>query len=140
MYRSIIQSKSKGSGQRPAKVAQEIRRILAQAFLEDDLLIGSFPGVSVTVSSVDVAPDMRQARVYVLPLGREVTKDFEAVLEECAQECTRIVAHALKIKFTPKIVLKADYGFDKAARMDSLIKAAVAETGKEGGEEGTDSR
>ncbi len=59
----------KEPSQRQLRVGEEIRHILADIFLRGDFDATSLHDVSITVTEVDVGPDMRNAKAYVSALG-----------------------------------------------------------------------
>ncbi|MET0154903.1 MAG: ribosome-binding factor A [Rickettsiales bacterium] len=121
-YRNIIKEKQKGDGRRPDRVARRIKEILSSAFLRGDVVPEGFASAPLTVSHVKVAPDLRTAKAFVAPLGIEPTREFEKALAECAAECSRLIAKELQTKYTPKITLAFDKGFDEASRIDVALK------------------
>jgi len=58
-----------GPSQRQLRVAEVLRRELAECLGRGDVHDPDLDGVSITVGEVRTTPDLRQAWVYVLPLG-----------------------------------------------------------------------
>ena len=64
-----------GPTQRQLRVAELIRRTLSQVLARGEISDPDLDGVSITVGEVRISPDLRQATVFVLPLGgRDVEK------------------------------------------------------------------
>ena len=78
-----------------------------------------------TISGVKLTPDLRVAHVYVTVFG-----DKKRILEVLAGFKSsrgfikKSIAPKLGLKYMPDLKFVHDDSFDKAARMDELIKAA----------------
>ncbi len=79
-------------------------------------------GVSVTVTEVRVSPDLRNATVFVLPLGGGETAAVVTGLTRARPFLRRQVANAVRLKFVPDIRFRADSSFDEARRIDTLLR------------------
>ncbi len=114
---------SKGPSQRQLRVGEEVRHILAETLAHNqsgDALLDSFP---ITVTEVQISPDFQHANVYVMPLGGQHLPEILSALKEKAWYFRKEVAHALKIRVTPRLVFHADTSFDEAERIENLLKA-----------------
>ncbi len=115
--------KLKEPTQRQLRVGEEIRHILADIFMRrdfDDQILGD---VSITVTEVDVAPDMRNATAYVSPLGGSIIEaDIITELNKQTYIFSKAIAKRLTMKFTPKIKFSSDNRFDYADKIENLLK------------------
>jgi ribosome-binding factor A len=83
----------------------------------------------VTVTSVDTAPDLRQARVYVSVLGTDSQRRRSLDgLRSAHGYLQRRVADELHLKHTPTLDFVYDDTTDRAQRIDELLQ-------REGGSE-----
>jgi ribosome-binding factor A len=90
--------------------------------LRGDFDATSLHDVSITVTEVDVGPDMRNAKAYVSALGGKITEEALAdILNEQAPSFNRAIAKKLTMKFTPRIKFSADHRFDYAEKIESLL-------------------
>jgi ribosome-binding factor A len=77
----------------------------------------------VTVTSVDTAPDLRHARVYVSVLGSEsVRRRSLDGLRSAHGYLQRRVADELHLKHTPTLDFVYDDTADRAERIDELLQ------------------
>lgn len=136
MRNPIIKLTSKNKGERTDKVAARVRDIVSRALLEETVLMQDGKEYSVTVSDVRVSPDLRHAEIYAAPLGADIPPGFAEALNANAQEFNRIVAKELKTKYTPRLVFKADYGFENADKLRNVFHKIEHEG--ESGESGPD--
>jgi ribosome-binding factor A len=108
-----------GAGTRPERVAEEYREVLAEEIprLKD-------PRVGfVTVTHVDVSPDLRRARVYYTVLGKD--RDHRATragLQSARSHLRAVLAQQVRMKFTPDIEFEEDVGLAQVERVTELLK------------------
>ncbi|MED5566028.1 MAG: ribosome-binding factor A, partial [Pseudomonadota bacterium] len=62
-------SGARGPSQRQLRVGEVIRQRFAEVLARDDLEAEILKKTSITVTEVRITPDLRQASVYVMPLG-----------------------------------------------------------------------
>jgi ribosome-binding factor A len=70
-----------------------------------------------------MSPDLRQATVYVMPLGG---RDEKAVLEALNRNKRFLrgeIAHRVNMKFAPDIHFRIDERFAEADRIDKLLRS-----------------
>jgi ribosome-binding factor A len=108
-----------GGGARPERVAEEFREILAEEIprLKD-------PRVGfVTVTHVEVSPDLRRATVFYTVMGQE--KDHrrtQAGLRSAKPHLRAVLGHQVRMKFTPDIEFQEDVGLTQVERVTQLLK------------------
>jgi ribosome-binding factor A len=109
------------SGQRHLRVGEEIRHAIADIFLRGEVHSIELFGASITVSEVRVAPDLKNATVYVMPLAGEHKEEKLEALKDSAPEVRHLVSKRVKLRYTPKIHFALDTSFDEAQRISSLL-------------------
>ncbi|MBI2707595.1 MAG: 30S ribosome-binding factor RbfA [Proteobacteria bacterium] len=113
----------KGPSQRQLRVGEEIRHILAETLTRGQCGDPLLDNTSITVTEVQISPDFQHANVYVMPLGGQHLPETLSALKEKAWYFRKEVAHALKIRVTPRLVFHADRSFDEAERIENLLKS-----------------
>ena len=106
--------------QRQRRVGEIIRRALAESIINGELKDSEIPDVPVTVSEVVMSPDLRQATVYVLPLGGLQTEKLVSALNE-SKSIRRCLNRKVYLKHSPRLKFVGDTSFDKLERMHSLF-------------------
>ena len=77
---------------------------------------------SVTVTGVDVTPDLQDARVYVSVLGdRHDVQQAMAGLESAAGFLQRHLANSLSLRVTPTLAFRLDNSFEQGSHIDQLL-------------------
>jgi ribosome-binding factor A len=128
--------------QRQLRVGEELRHVLARLMERGELNDPALAGVSITVTEVRASPDLRNATVYVMPLGGSQVESVVQALGRASPFLRRQVAATVNLRNMPRLTFVADPSFDQAHHLESLLRdPRVAqdlhpETGAEGdGEE-----
>ena len=115
---------------RPARVAERIRRELALLVAREvaDPRVGD-----VTISDVDLSPDMRHARVLVTP-GRETDGDASvSALNHAAGFLRSRLGRQVRMRRLPRLEFEHDRTLERALRIDALIGGTGAGTARPAG-------
>lgn len=108
-------------GQRLLRVGEEIRHALAAVFERETFRDPALANVSLTVTEVRPSPDLRHARVYVVPLGGGDPAPILAGLKRVKPFLRRRIAEMVQIKVLPDLVFTADTTFDQAEHIATLL-------------------
>lgn len=114
---------------RKLRIGAQIHSELA-ALVRDEL---SDPRVAgVTVTAVDVSPDLRNARVLVSLLGDD-KKLAEAIdgLNHAAGRLRGALGKRLSLRYVPQLRFVADVGLREGDRLNALIRDAVRRDAKQ---------
>lgn len=77
----------------------------------------------VTITSVDVTPDLHLARVFFTVLGDEkARKESEAGLKHSVPYLRRELGKALRMRYTPDLLFQYDTSIEYGNRIESLIR------------------
>ena len=76
----------------------------------------------MSVTEVRMTPDLKTARVYVIPLGGVDTKETVKILTEYSHLVRRALSKRLDIKFLPKLTFVEDNSFEYAEKIEKIIK------------------
>jgi ribosome-binding factor A len=76
----------------------------------------------VTVTAVDVTPDLRHAKIFVSVLGTDAERaaTFDALASMTSHLRSRL-ARSLQLRVAPEISFKVDESVARAARIESLL-------------------
>ena len=110
-----------GPSQRQLRVAEVIRRALADVLARGDVHDPELSDVSITVSEVRCSPDLRHATVFVLPLGGLNTEAILAALNRNRVDLRRQVTAMIDLKFSPQLAFQPDRSFDQMDRTRALL-------------------
>lgn len=118
-----MKSQQKGPSQRQLRVSENLRhelsQILTRVDIRDDDLIGAF----ITVSEIRTSPDMRNATVYVMPLGGERQEEIVAALERHKKFLRGELSRRIHLKYMPMLTFKLDETYDNSGRISEVLNS-----------------
>jgi len=117
----MAKGEARAPSQRQLRVGEELRHALAWVFERGELRDPALAGVAVTVTEVQVSPDLRNATAFVTPLGGGETADVVRALRHARAFLRRRVAEQVRLKYVPDLLFQADRSFDQAAHIRSLL-------------------
>ncbi len=113
--------KASGPSQRALRVGELIRHALADMLSRGEVHDPVLEGHMITVPEVRMAPDLRLATAYVMPLGGRDAKQVIDALERNKKFLRGEIAHRVNLKFAPDIRFRIDDRFDEAERIGKLL-------------------
>ncbi len=124
-------TRDKGPSQRQLRAGELVRHALVEIFAREDLRDPDLSGMSLTVSEVRMAPDLKQATVFVAPLGSSIEQDkhpeIVKALGRAAPHLRHLLGQKIEMKYTPALIFRSDESFAEARRIDELLASpAVA--------------
>lgn len=111
----------KPPSQRQLRVAEEIRHALALIFERGDFRDPDLASAHMTVTEVRASPDLRHMTVFVTPLGGGDAAPLLAALKRATPYLRGQMAKAVRTKYAPDLVFRADTTIDSAARIEALF-------------------
>ena len=108
--------------QRQLRVGELVKQNLGELFIRNEAKIPSFSSKLITVTEVRMTPDLKTARVYVIPLGGVDTKETVMILTENSHLVRKALSKRLDIKFLPKLIFVEDNSFEYAEKIEKIIK------------------
>jgi ribosome-binding factor A len=117
------------STRRTVRVAEVLRKELASCMSQSlDL-----EGLLITISSVELPPDMRQAYIYVSTLHPDLEQEQAlAVLNRNRKAWQSFIGRRLGLKFTPTLIFRFDHAVERGDRvMEILSKLEIEGESKE---------
>ena len=108
--------------QRQLRVGEMIKQALGMLFIRDEAKLPNLSTKEITVTEVRMTPDLKTARVYIIPLGGIGTKETVRILTEYSHLVRRALSKRLDIKFLPKLTFVEDNSFEYAEKIEKLIK------------------
>ncbi len=111
------------TSRRVQKAAEAIREVVSMAILADlkDPRIRD-----VTVTYVEVSPDMRQAKVHVSVMGDETQQKLSLRgLENAAGFLQTKVAKRIDTRYTPRLVFVLDMGVKHSIEISRILRSVL---------------
>jgi ribosome-binding factor A len=108
----------------------ELLRTEISELLRTDLRDPRIGGI-VTVTHVDVSPDLRHALVYVSVLGTDEERASTlAALDHARPYLRRELSRRLTLRYTPDVAFLSDTSMAEAQEMTDLMRRTAAERGE----------
>ena len=114
--------------QRQLRVGEMIKQALGMLFIRDEAKLPSLSTKEITVTEVRMSPDLKTAKIFVMPLGGKNAKEIIEKLKEFSFVIRKVLSKKIVMKFLPKLYFVKDDSFDYAEKIENLIK----QTNKQG--------
>ena len=108
--------------QRQLRVGEMVKQALSMIFLKEEAKISDLDTKFITVTEVRMSPDLKTAKIFVIPLGGKDTKKVIEKLKEFSFIIRKVLSKKIVMKFLPKLYFVKDDSFDYAEKIENLIK------------------
>ena len=108
--------------QRQLRVGEMIKQALSMVFLREETKISELDTKSITVTEVRMSPDLKTAKIFVIPLGGKDTEKVIDKLKEFSFVIRKVLSKKIMVKFMPKLFFVNDDSFDYAEKIENLIR------------------
>ncbi len=112
----------KEPSQRQRRIAQEIKKIIAGALergeVRNPLILDNF----VTITDVDISPDLKLCTVYFMTLNGKNLGQIEDDLNAETWGLKKIIATKLKLRYTPDLNFRMDISYEEVDRIEKLLR------------------
>ena len=108
--------------QRQLRVGEMIKQSLGIIFIRDEAKIPNLSTKEITVTEVRMSPDLKTAKVFVMPLGGKNAKEILNKLKEFSFVIRKTLSNKIIMKFLPKLFFVKDESFEYAEKIENLIK------------------
>jgi ribosome-binding factor A len=122
MTRGHHRDQKAGPSQRQLRAGELVRHALAEILARGEVHDPVIAGHMITVPEVRMSPDLRQATIYVMPLGGREEKEVLAALDRNRRYLRGEIARRVNLKFAPDIRFRLDERFDEAERIEKLLR------------------
>lgn len=113
---------SGGPSLRLLRVGENVRHAISAIMTRGDVQDPDLEGTSITVSEVRVSPDLRNATVFVMPLGGDDQGTIIKALNRNSAYIRGEMSKVVHMKYMPRLKFKLDDSFDEASHIDALLK------------------
>ena len=114
-------SGGRGVTQRQLRVGELVRHAISDLLQREDWHDEALSAAAVTVTEVRMAPDLKRATCYVMPLGGENPELVVKALARRAPVLSHEIGRRVALKFTPKLLFQVDGSFQQAAHVAAIL-------------------
>jgi ribosome-binding factor A len=118
----------KAPSHRQKKVASELKFLISQILLRGDLPPqmddDSNPRTlvdPVTITHVDVSPDLHHANVFFMPLGGNNQENILDFLQNAAGYMRKVMGKKLHLRVIPRLNFVIDQSFKHTEKIDNIL-------------------
>jgi ribosome-binding factor A len=111
-----------GRSLRLLRVGENVRHAISSILARGELMDPDVEGKPVTVSEVRVSPDLRNATVFVMPLGGDPNYTVTKALNRHSAFIRGEMSKVVHMKYMPRLKFKLDESFDEASHIDQLLR------------------
>ena len=108
--------------QRQLKVGEELRHLISNALLRESFYDEHIKNNNITITEVDMSPDLKNAKVYVMPLGGKNKLDVLNSLNKITGRLRKIISNNVSLRQTPIISFKIDETFEYAKNIHDILE------------------
>ena len=116
--------------QRQLRVGEMIKQALGTLFIRDEVKVPNLSTREITVTEVRMSPDLKTAKIFVMPLGGKNTEEIIEKLKISSFMIRKVLSKKIIMKFLPKLFFVKDDSFDYAEKIENLIKQTNKQTNK----------
>tara|TARA_X000000368_G_scaffold367748_1_gene315280 strand:- start:191 stop:589 length:399 start_codon:yes stop_codon:yes gene_type:complete len=116
-------SQQKEVSQRQLRVQELLRSALNEILIRGESKNPILDNILITITYVDVSPDLRNAKFYIVPSD---TNKIEIVIEsfnESKKIIRKKIADKVKLKYVPEISFFFDETINEIKRLDELFSS-----------------
>jgi ribosome-binding factor A len=117
-----MKNSAKPITQRQLRVGEMIKQAIGTLFIKDEAKIPSLSTREITVTEVRMSPDLKTAKIFVMPLGGKNTEQTIEKLKMSSFMIRKVLSKKIIVKFLPKLFFVKDNSFDYAEKIENLIK------------------
>ena len=89
--------------QRQLRVGEMIKQALGMLFIRDEAKLPNLSTKEITVTEVRMSPDLKTAKVFIIPLGGKNTDEIIQKLKEFSFVIRKVLSKKIVMKFLPKL-------------------------------------
>lgn len=108
---------------RVLRVGENIRHALSDILSRGEIRDEALNDVSVTVTEVRCSPDLRNATIFVMPLGGIKEKEVVEALNANSKYIRGQLSKMVSMKYLPNLKFTADSSFGEADHIETLLKS-----------------
>ena len=117
-----MKNSAKPITQRQLRVGEMIKQAIGTLFIKDEAKIPTLSTREITVTEVRMSPDLKTAKIFVMPLGGKNTEQTIEKLKMSSFMIRKVLSKKIIMKFLPKLFFVKDNSFDYAEKIEYLIK------------------
>ena len=108
--------------QRQLRVGEELRHLISNALHRETFYDAVLESNNITVTEVNVSPDLKNAKVFIMPLGGENKIEVLESLNRMKGYIQKLISSEIQLRQIPRLSFVIDTTFEYANKIDNIIK------------------
>ena len=104
------------------KVGEELRHLISNALLRESFYDEHIKNNNITVTEVNISPDMKNAKIYVMPLGGENKIEILNSLNKVSGRLKKIISKNISLRQTPRLNFEIDQTFEYSYKIHNILE------------------
>ena len=106
---------------RQLKVGEELRHLISNALHRETFYDEVIETSNITITEVNVSPDLKNAKVYIMPLGGKQKLEVLDSLNRVKGHIKKLISSGITLRQIPKISFIIDSSFEYANHIDQIL-------------------
>ena len=108
--------------QRQLRVGEELRHLISNALLRETFYDQIIENNFITITEVNVSPDLKNAKVYIMPLGGENKFEVLDSLNKANGHIKKLISNNINLRQIPKLQFRIDETFEYAKNIENILQ------------------
>ena len=108
--------------QRQMRVGEELRHLISSVLLRETFYDQIIETNDITITEVSVSPDLKNAKIYVMPLGGKQKLEVVNSLNKVKGRIKKLISSSITLRQIPKINFIIDESFENAKNIDDILR------------------
>ena len=108
--------------QRQLRVGEELRHLISNALLRETFYDQIIENNNITITEVNVSPDLKNAKVYIMPLGGENKFEVLDSLNKSNGRIKKLISNNINLRQIPKLQFRIDETFEYAKNIENILQ------------------
>ena len=122
LFNSTKKSKNNFKSQRQLKVGEELRHLISNALIRENFYDEYIKNNNITITEVNMSPDLKNAKIYIMPLGGKNKIDVLNSLNKVTGRLKKIISNNIRLRQTPKLLFQIDETFEYAENIHNILE------------------
>ena len=108
--------------QRQLRVGEELRHLISNALLRETFYDQIIENNNITITEVNVSPDLKNAKVYIMPLGGKNKLEVLDSLNKANGRIKKLISNNINLRQIPKLQFRIDETFEYARNIENILR------------------
>ena len=113
---------NRAKSQRQMRVGEELRHLISNVLLRETFYDQNIETNDITITEVSVSPDLKNAKIYVMPLGGKQKLEVVNSLNKVKGRIKKLISGNITLRQIPKINFMIDESFENAKNIDDILR------------------